>query len=53
MFLRSMKHNLRILKESNLVVDERRGQEVFYTVNTEHTLKLLQSLVKDIQNKKK
>ena len=41
--------HLRILKESNLVVDERRGQEVFYAVNAEYTLKLLQGLAKNLK----
>lgn len=44
--------HLRVLKESQIVVSERRGQEVFYAVNAEYTLKLLESLVKDLKKKK-
>jgi ArsR family transcriptional regulator len=49
----AISQHLRTLKESNLVIDERRGQEVFYSVNSEHTLKLLTSLVKDMEKHKK
>ena len=38
--------HLKTLKLSQIVVDERRGQEVFYTVNTEHMLSLLSELSK-------
>jgi len=34
------------------VIDERRGKEVFYAVNTEYTLKLLRSLVGDMQKQR-
>ena len=43
----AVSQHLKTLKMSNLVVDERRGQEVFYALNTEYTLKLLKCLVKD------
>ena len=49
----AISQHLKTLKESNLVVDERRGQEVFYSVNSEYTLKLLTSLVKDMEKHKK
>ena len=45
----AVSQHLKVLKSCNLVVDERRGQEIFYTVNTEHTLNLLKSLVKDLK----
>ncbi len=45
--------HLKILKESGLVIDEKVGKEVFYTVNTEHTLKLLTALVSDLEKKRK
>jgi ABC-type dipeptide/oligopeptide/nickel transport system ATPase component len=35
------------------VIDERRGKEVFYAVNTEYTLKLLHALVNDMQKQRK
>lgn len=49
----AVSQHLKTLKAYNLVVDERRGQEVFYTVNTEHTLKLLKNLVGEIQKQKR
>ena len=39
----AVSQHLKTLKSANLVVDERRGQEVFYAVNTEHILALLKS----------
>lgn len=45
----AVSQHLKTLKESDLVVDERQGQEVYYSVNTEHALKLLTSLVKDLE----
>lgn len=45
----AVSQHLKTLKESNLVLDERQGQEVFYSVNAEYTLKLLASLVKDLE----
>ncbi len=47
----AVSQHLKVLKASHLVIDERRGQEVFYSVDTEHTLALLKSLVSDIQRK--
>lgn len=46
----AVSQHLKTLKACDLVIDERRGQEVFYAVNVEHTLHLLQSLVKDVQS---
>ncbi len=45
----AVSQHLKVLKSCNLVVDERRGQEIFYTVNTEYTLNLLKNLVKDLK----
>ncbi len=45
----AVSQHLKTLKGCNLVVDERRGQEVFYALNTEYTLRLLQCLVKDFK----
>lgn len=43
--------HLKVLKESDLVIDERRGKEVFYTVNAEHMLELLKKLTKNVKKK--
>lgn len=48
----AVSQHLKTLKSSNLVVDERRGQEVFYAVNAEHMLKLLSSLSRDCKKAK-
>lgn len=48
----AVSQHLKTLKSSKLVIDERRGQEVFYTVNTEYTLMLLTSLVSDMKKQK-
>ena len=45
--------HLRVLKETGLVQDERRGQEVFYTLNTEHTIHLLKRLSEELKSNKK
>ena len=45
--------HLRVLKETGLVQDERRGQEVLYTLNTEHTIRLLKRLSEELKPKKK
>jgi len=45
--------HLRVLKETGLVQDERRGQEMLYTLNTEHTIHLLKRLSEKLKPKKK
>jgi len=45
--------HLRVLKETGLVQDERQGQEVLYTLNTEHTIHLLKRLSEELKPKKK
>lgn len=45
--------HLRILKETNLVRDERRRQEVYYTLNTEHIINLLKCLSEELRPKKR
>ena len=47
----AVSQHLKTLRECSIVTDERRGQEVFYTVNTEHTLSLLKHLVVDMKKK--
>jgi ArsR family transcriptional regulator len=49
----AVSQHLKTLRECNIVTDERRGQEVFYTVNTEHTLSLLKHLIIDMKKKPK
>ena len=41
----AVSQHLKTLKSSGLVVDERRGKEVFYTVDTKQTIHLLQKLI--------
>ncbi len=45
--------HLRVLKETGLVRDERKGQEVLYTLNTEYTIRLLKRLSEELKPKKK
>ncbi len=45
--------HLKTLKASSLVLDERRGKEVYYSLNSGYVVKLLKDLSKEIgQNKK-
>lgn len=44
----AVSQHLKTLRECNIVTDERRGKEVLYTVNTEHTMHLLKSLILDM-----
>ena len=44
----AVSQHLKTLKASHLVVDERRGQEVFYTVDTKHILGLLTKLSRGV-----
>jgi ArsR family transcriptional regulator len=48
----AVSQHLKVLRESKIVTDERRGKEVLYTVNTEHTLNLLKSLITDMNKPK-
>ena len=45
--------HLKVLKETGVVTDERQGQEVFYTLNTQYITTLLTSLVKKMDRDKK
>lgn len=49
----AVSQHLKTLKSCDLVIDERRGQEVFYAINTEHALELLKNLVTQMQKEKK
>jgi len=45
----AVSQNLKVLKGANLVLDERRGKEVYYSVNVAYMAKLLQKLTRDIE----
>lgn len=49
----AVSQHLKTLKESDLVTDERQGQEVYYSLNAEYTLSLLTALVRDIEKYRK
>ncbi len=49
----AISQHLKTLKESELVIDERRGQEVYYSLNAEYTLTLLTALVRDMERSRK
>lgn len=49
----AVSQHLKTLKSCDLVIDERRGKEVLYAVNTEYTLSLLTSLINDMNRQKK
>ncbi len=49
----AISQHLKTLKESELVTDERNGQEVYYSLNTAHTLTLLTALVRDLEKTRK
>jgi ArsR family transcriptional regulator len=49
----AVSQHLKTLKACDLVIDERRGKEVFYAINTEYTLTLLTSLIADINAPRK
>jgi DNA-binding transcriptional ArsR family regulator len=48
----AVSQHLRTLKESSIVVDERKGQEVFYSLNTEYVLVLLKNLTAEVSKNK-
>ncbi|QQS23262.1 winged helix-turn-helix transcriptional regulator [bacterium] len=49
----AMSQHLKTLKLYNIVIDERKGQEVYYRLNAEYTLKLLKSLSDGIKQQAK
>ena len=49
----AVSQHLKTLKECKLVISKRNGKEIYYQINSEYTLQLLESLVKDIQKSKK
>jgi DNA-binding transcriptional ArsR family regulator len=49
----AVSQHLKTLRGSHLVIDERHGQEVLYSVNTEYFLGLLKCLSDQVRKKKK
>lgn len=45
----AVSQHLKTLKACNLVVDKRKGQEVYYSVNAEYTMGLLKHLVQGLK----
>lgn len=44
----AVSQNLRVLKEADLVTDERKGQEVYYSINVVYMTNLLHKLARDV-----
>lgn len=44
--------HLKTLKANDIVLDERRGKEVFYSLNSKYIVGLLKSLTQEINHKK-
>lgn len=49
----AVSQHLKVLKDSDLVLDERRGQEVLYSINVEYMTNLLHKLAKDVNRNNK
>lgn len=49
----AVSQNLKVLKTANLVVDQRHGQEVYYSVNVAYMTNLLHQLAKSVNKDKK
>lgn len=45
----AISQHLATLKECELVDSEKKGQEVFYSLNTKHMLSILRSLTSDVE----
>lgn len=48
----AVSQHLKTLKICDIVFDERNGQEIYYSLNVEYTLKLLKNLTENIQKNK-
>lgn len=44
----TVSQHLRVLKEAEMVIDERYGQEILYTINVAYMSKLLKKLADDV-----
>jgi DNA-binding transcriptional ArsR family regulator len=49
----AVSQHLKTLKACNLVEDEKKGQEVYYSLNTEYTLKILKSFLTNLSKSPK
>ena len=49
----SVSQNLKVLKTADIVADERRGQEVYYSINVEYMTNLLRRLAIDVERGQK
>ncbi|HEY4526640.1 MAG TPA: metalloregulator ArsR/SmtB family transcription factor [Candidatus Paceibacterota bacterium] len=49
----SVSQNLKVLKTADIVADERRGQEVYYSINVEYMTNLLRRLAIDVERSKR
>lgn len=49
----NVSQNLKIMKEAELVNSERRGQEIYYSINIEYMASLLNKLAKDVEKSKR
>lgn len=45
--------HLKVLKDTGLVMDERQGKEVWYALDSKHTVELLKKLVEELSKNKK
>lgn len=48
----AVSQHLKTLKACNIVTDERQGQEVVYSLNSEYILNLLKNLTSEMRSKK-
>jgi len=48
----AVSQHLKTLKANSLVIAERKGQEVFYAINTDYVLTLLKNLAAELQKQK-
>jgi len=48
----AVSQHLKVLKSANLVEDERKGQEVYYSINVTYTTDLLRKLAMDVSKSK-
>ena len=49
----AVSQHLKVLKANGLVICERSGQEIFYSLNTKYVLDLLKSLTNEMNKQKK
>ncbi|MEK9173517.1 MAG: metalloregulator ArsR/SmtB family transcription factor [Patescibacteria group bacterium] len=47
----SVSQHLKVLKNSNLVIDEKKGKEVYYSLNSGYMLSLLDKFARNLKKK--